>query len=135
VRKNDNIVANIPKDEDDVPLNIWAHTMEPNSQEFVMLISFQNGKLAAYKVNEQKKQFSAYWEIKVSKWVKIEAGVRLEAKEVFLKEEERMIEGAEEGERTEREAKEVEEKQDEMTGKEGRNETVASDIREKPKQK
>ena len=91
VKKGDKVIANIPKGEKEEPRNIWAHSSIQGFKGFILIIEFEDGKIKAYKINEEKKTYESYWDLAVSEFKDIKGGDNKKAETVDYKEEEDII--------------------------------------------
>lgn len=99
VKRQDKVIANIPKNEKDEVRNIWAHSYEQGNKGFLMIVQYEDGKIQAYKVDDQKKTHKLAWELaskdskeQIEAVKKIKGGQTKQAEKVTIKEEEEIIE-------------------------------------------
>lgn len=92
VKREDKVIVNIPIKANQKPERIWAHTFEPNSQWFSMIVEFENKNIKVYKINSNKNQYKDVWETIINDVKTIEGGTEIIPVEVTLKEEEKLIE-------------------------------------------
>jgi hypothetical protein len=71
------VVVNIPKKVEEKPWRIWAHTFEPESKFFSMIVEFENYKIKFFKINSQKNEYQEVWEMIISDFKAIEGGKQM----------------------------------------------------------
>ena len=92
VKREDNVITTIPKKVEDKPQNVWAQSIWKNSPAFMLIIGFENGKIEAFKINTDKKDYELMWEISVQEFKLAEGGKEKDAEIVDVMEEEKMLE-------------------------------------------
>ena len=85
VKREDKVVVNIPKKLEEKPRRIWAHTFEPNSKSFSMIVEFENNNIKVYKIDSQKHEYQDVWEMVINDLKAIEGGTEIIPEEVALK--------------------------------------------------